>query len=372
VESALTGSKRIDKFVVWKNLMIHSDQMVLSERATFVLDKLVRHYIDDGVPVGSRTLSKLPALGLSSATIRNVMADLEECGFIHSPHTSSGRIPTAKGYRFFINSLLKADSIDSESYRAISVRFEGVADPSSILVNAAELLSQITSFAGILSMPDARSTCIRQIEFIRLSKNRVLAILVTEDGQVQNKVLSTEIDYTGSELIEAANYFNHEYSSKCISVVRRKLLALMKKDRRQMKREISTAVRMASRLFEQDTTASEDVLISGESNLLSITDFTEMNRLKTLFETFRTKKILLDLLQSSLSESGITIFIGEESGIEPLRDCSLISAPYSQDNQVVGVLGVIGPTRMHYEEVINTVDITAQIVSNALSMQYSA
>ncbi len=351
--------------------MAHSDQIALSDRAVFVLDKLVRHYIDGGAPVGSRTLSKMPALGLSSATIRNVMADLEESGLIHSPHTSSGRIPTAKGYRFFINNLIKADSFDNLSYAKISGRFEGVADPSSILVNATEMLSQITSFAGILSTPDVGSTCIRQIEFIKLSKNRVLAILVTKDGQVQNKVLSTEIEYTSSELVEAANFFNHKYSSKCISVVRRKLLALMKKDCKQMRKEMSTAVKMASKLFEQDPATSEDVLISGESNLLSIADFTEVNRLRTLFETFRTKKILLDLLQTSLSESGITIFIGEESGIEPLRDCSLISAPYKQDNQVVGVLGVIGPTRMHYEEVINTVDITAQIVSDALSMQYS-
>ena len=352
--------------------MLHSGQMALNERAIFVLDKLVRHYIDDGAPVGSRTLSKLPAMGLSSATIRNVMADLEESGFIHSPHTSSGRIPTAKGYRFFINSLLRVDSVDSKSYQQISGRFEGVADPLSILVNATELLSQITSFAGILSTPDVSSTCIRQIELIKLSRNRVLAILVTEDGQVQNKVLSTEIEYTSSDLVDAVNYFNQKYSSKCISVVRRKLLALMKKDRKKMNREMSTAVKMASKLLEQNSATSEDVLISGESNLLSIADFTEINRLRTLFETFRTKKILLDLLQGSLSGSGITIYIGEESGIEPLRDCSLISAPYKQDNQIVGVLGVIGPTRMHYEEVINTVDITAQIVSNALSMQHSA
>ncbi|MCY4050886.1 MAG: heat-inducible transcriptional repressor HrcA [Gammaproteobacteria bacterium] len=351
--------------------MVYSDQISLNDRATFVLDKLVRHYIDDGVPVGSRTLSKIPALGLSSATIRNVMADLEESGYIHSPHTSSGRIPTAKGYRFFINNLIKADSFDNISYEEMSGRFKRVADPLSILVNATEMLSQITSFAGILSTPDVSSTCIRQIEFIQLSKNRVLAILVTEDGQVQNKVLSTEIEYTSSELIEAANFFNHKYSSKCISVVRRKLLVLMQKDQKQMRREMSTAIKMASKLLEQDTKTSEDVLISGESNLLSISDFTEVNRLKTLFETFRTKKILLDLLQNSLAESGITIFIGEESGIEPLRDCSLISAPYKQDNQIVGVLGVIGPTRMHYEEVINTVDITAQIVSDALSMQVS-
>ena len=351
--------------------MALTDQAALSERATNVLDKLVREHINNGHPVGSRTLSKLPALGLSSATIRNVMSDLEDCGFIHSPHTSSGRIPTVKGYRFFVNSLLKFDAVDSKSYDEMSGRFKGVDDPASILVNATEMLSQITSFAGILSTPDVSSTCIRQIEFIKLSQHRVLAILVTKDGQVQNKVLSTEIDYSASELIEAANCFNHKYSSKCISEVRRKLLKLMKKDRKKMNRAMSAAINMAGKLFEQDASASEDVLISGESNLLSISDFTEINRLQELFEAFKTKEILLDLLQSSLSESGITIFVGEESGVEPFRDCSLISAPYRQDNQVVGVLGVIGPTRMHYEEVINTVDITAQIVSNALSMQHS-
>lgn len=344
----------------------------MSGRAEFVLDILVRHYIDEGIPVGSKTLSEHPALNLSSATIRNVMAELEERGLIHSPHTSSGRIPTSKGYRFFINSLLRVEAVDSKSYQELSGRFAGIADPSSILVNATEMLSQITSFAGILSTPDASSTAIRQIEFIKLSQQRVLAILVTQDGQVQNKVLSTDIDYSGSDLVNAANYFNQRFSAKCISVVRRKLSLLMKKDRKKMKREMSTAVKMAGQLFAEGGAMSEDVLIRGESNLLSITDFTELNRMKTLFETFKAKKILLELLQSNVSETGITIFIGEESGIEPLRDCSLISSPYKQDNQIVGVLGVIGPIRMRYEEVINTVDTTARIVSKALSAQHLA
>ena len=344
------------------------DQIALSDRAKFVLDRLVRHYIDEGVPVGSRTLSRHPSLVLSSASIRNVMADLEECGLIKSPHTSSGRIPTVKGYRFFINRLLKSGPVDERSIQKFSGRFEGVADPASILASATEMLSQITSFAGILSTPDFDKACIRQIEFLKLSQKRVLAILVTKDGQVQNKVLSTDREYSNSELVEAANFFNEKYSAKSLSLVRRELLKLMKKDRRKMQKEMETAVRMAGQLFEQDDTVSEHVLISGESNLLSISDFAEADRLKELFETFRTKKILFDLLQNSISESGITIFIGEESGVEPLRDCSLISAPYKLDNQTVGVLGVIGPTRMQYEEVINTVDITAQIVSNALSM----
>ena len=342
----------------------------LSERAKAVLNGLVQRYINDGTPVGSRTLAKHTELSLSSASIRNVMSDLEDYGLIQAPHTSAGRIPTAKGYRFFINGLLEAAPINKQSLESMSSRFQGIADPNSILSSATEMLSQITSFAGIISTPDHGKAHIRQIEFLKLSEQRVLAILVTEDGQVQNKVLSAHRDYSDSELVEAANYFNAKYSTKSLDGVRSQLFAHMKLDRKSMHREMRTAVSMAGQLFDEDQSA-DHILVSGENNLLSIPEFSELNRLKQLFDTFKTKQVLFDLLQKSMFTEGVNIFIGEESGYEPFRDCSVIAAPYEIDHQKVGVLGVIGPTRMQYDEVISAVDVTARLVGSALSAQGS-
>lgn len=336
-----------------------------------VLSGLVRRYIHDGSPVGSRTLANQSELSLSSASIRNVMSDLEEYGLIQAPHTSAGRVPTAKGYRFFINGLLKAGAINSETMNSMSHRLKGISDPTSILAGATEMLSQITSFAGIVSTPDHNKSHIKQIEFLKLSEQRVLAILVTDDGQVQNKVLSAHRDYSDSELVEAANYFNSEYSTKSLDRVRAQLLVHMKTDHKTMHQEMRTAVNMAGQLFDDEESGAENVLVSGEHNLLAIPEFSEMAKLKELFDTFKTKQVLFDLLQKSMFAEGVNIFIGEESGYEPFRDCSVIAAPYEIDNERVGVLGVIGPTRMKYEEVISAVDVTARLLGSALSAQHS-
>ena len=342
-------------------------------------------YISDGNPVGSRTLSKETDLALSPATIRNVMADLEEHGLIQAPHTSAGRIPTQRGYRLFINSLLNVTPMDAGSVEKsmekaleknlhkqardeIEARILGVTDPRSILTGATEMLSQITSFAGIVSVPGKSRAHIRQIEFLRLSRQRVLAILITEDGQVQNKILSTHRQYSESELVEAANYFNTLYSSRTLLGVRAELLTHLQQDRRSMHREMRTAISIAQGLFEDDDLEDGDnVVVSGENNLLSIPDFGELEKLKQLFDTFKTKQVLFDLLQKSMFADGVNIFIGEESGYQMFRDCSVIAAPYKVDDQKVGVLGVIGPTRMHYDEVISAVDITAKLLGSALS-----
>ncbi len=348
-----------------------TDDIQLSERAQAVLSGLIHRYVDDGIPVGSRTLAKETNLSLSSATIRNVMADLEDLGLIQAPHTSSGRIPTVKGYRFFINGILKVGPTDSRSVGKISKRLGSASGPGSILASATEMLSQITSYAGIVSTPDTRQARIRHIEFIKLSGQRVLAILVTDDGRVQNKVLWAHREYSESELIEATNYFNGEYSAKTLDGVRTQLLLHMKRDRKSMHREMRTAVSMAGQLFDGDHDVAENVLVRGENNLLSIPDFSEMDKLKALFDAFKTKQILFDLLQKSMFAGGVNIFIGEESGYEPFQDCSVISAPYLVDNKRVGVLGVIGPTRMQYEEVISTVNVTAKLLGSALSAQSS-
>ena len=349
--------------------MLATDDIQLSGRARAVLGRLIHRYVDDGVPVGSRTLAKETNLSLSPATIRNVMADLEDLGLIQAPHTSAGRIPTVKGYRFYINSILKVRPTDSRSVGKISKRLVGASGPGSILAVATEILSQITSYAGIVSTPDTRKAHIRHIEFIKLSDQRVLAILVTDDGRVQNKVLWAHREYSESELIEATNYFNGEYSTRTLENVRAQLIAHMKQDRKSMHREMRTAVSMAGQLFDGDNHVAENVLVRGENNLLSIPDFSEMDKLKALFDTFKTKQILFDLLQKSMFAGGVNIFIGEESGYEPFQNCSVISAPYIVDNRRVGVLGVIGPTRMQYEEVISTVDVTAKLLGSALSAQ---
>ena len=355
---------------------INPGNINLSERAQSVLKGLIRCYVDGGAPVGSRTLAKETDLALSPATIRNVMVDLEDYGLIHAPHTSAGRVPTIKGYRFFINSLLKVGPIANKSLgrspgpymRQMTERLSGISDQTSILTGATEMLSQITSFAGIVSTPSNSHAQIRQIEFLNLSEKRVLTILITDDGQVQNKVLSAHREYSESELIEAANFFNAKYSAQSVHGVRAQLSAHMKQDHKNMHREMRTAMKMAGQLFDDKAVqANENVLVSGENNLLSIPEFSELNKLRQLFDTFKTKQVLFDLLQKSMFTEGINIFIGEESDYEPFRDCSVIAASYEVDHKKVGVLGVIGPTRMQYDEVISAVDVTAKLLGSALS-----
>jgi len=329
---------------------------------------LISKYISDGTPVGSRTLSKETDLELSPATIRNVMSDLETCGLIDAPHTSSGRVPTQKGYRFFINCLMSAGNIQTQTASEYGDMFNGISDQKSILTGAADMLSKITSFAGVLSTPANTGVAFKQIEFLKLSHQRVLAILITQDGQVQNRVLAVDKDYSDSELVEAANFFNATYGSWNLDMVRSDLARHMRTDHKNMHREMRTAVKMAGELFDSESESEKDsVLVSGENNLLGIPDFAELEKIKGLFDTFKTKQVLYDLLQKSLETSGVQIFIGEESGYKILEDCSVIAAPYEVDNERVGVLGVIGPTRMQYNEVISAVDITARLVGSALS-----
>jgi len=348
--------------------MSDNDELPLSARAELVLTGLISKYISDGCPVGSRTLSRETDLGLSPATIRNVMSDLEEHGLIEAPHTSAGRVPTPKGYRFFINCMMDAGSINQESLTDYDNAFSGISDPKSILTSATEMLSQITSFAGMVSTPSKTNIKFRQIEFLKLSQKKVLAILVTNDGQVQNRVLSTSKEYNDSELVEAANFFNATYGAWSLDEVRADLARHMRVDHRNMHREMRTAIRMAGELFESENEPeAESVLVSGENNLLAVPDFSELEKIKQLFDTFKTKQVLYDLLQKSMTTAGVQIFIGEESGYKILEDCSVIAAPYEVDSKRVGVLGVIGPTRMHYDEVISAVDITAKLLGSALS-----
>jgi heat-inducible transcriptional repressor len=330
---------------------------MLDDRAKLLLKALVERYIADGQPVGSRTLSRASGLELSPATIRNVMADLEELGLIASPHTSAGRVPTARGYRLFVDTMLTAQR---EQMQTPSLPPD---QPQKVIANAAQLLSNLSQFVGVVMAP-RRTSVFRHIEFLRLSEKRLLVIMVSPDGDVQNRVVFTVTDYTQSQLVEASNFLNSHYAGLAIEEVRERLKGEVEKLRAEIATLMQTAVQVSSEaLREQD-----EVVISGERNLLAVSDFSsDMGHLRRAFELFEQKAQLMRLLDISSQAAGVRIFIGGESQVVPFEELSVVSAPYEVDGQVVGTLGVIGPTRMPYERMIQIVDITSRLVSNALS-----
>lgn len=332
----------------------------MDDRARALLKALIERYIDDGQPVGSRTLSKM--FDLSPATIRNVMSDLEELGLIHSPHTSAGRVPTPRGYRLFVDTMLSAQPFEFLPTTDLS-RLVPASDPSRAVNAAATLLSNLTQFAGVVLSP-RRAHVFRQIEFIRLSEKRVLLIIVTPDGDVQNRILVTPRDYTSIELIEAANYFNHNFGGKSFSEVRTALAGELARLQEDMSRLMQAAVEAGDEAASEEDT----VVISGERKLLDVNDLaSDMVRLRKTFSMFEKKTELLQLLDVSSRAHGVQIYIGGDSQLVPMEDLTVITAPYQVDGRIVGTLGVIGPTRMAYERVIPIVDITARLLSNALS-----
>jgi heat-inducible transcriptional repressor len=340
----------------------------LTPRAEQLLKALIERYIADGEPVGSRTLSRQSGLELSPATIRNVMADLEELGLIQSPHTSAGRVPTALGYRVFVDTLLKVRPLDLAEIQRLGVELAHSGGPQQLLETASNLLSQVTRLAGIVMVPRQRQAAFRQIEFLSLSHNRVLVILITDDGRVDNRVITPDKHYTPAELVEAANYFNETYGARTLEDVKQALLAEMQRDSDAMQRAMSTAMDMARRAFAAGESQDEDdLVVRGESNLLKIPELGDIEKLRDLFDAFTTKRDLLHLLDQSMRAAGMQIFIGGESGYKALEACSVVTAPYQVDGRVVGTLGVVGPTRMAYEQVIPIVDVTARLLGGALS-----
>jgi heat-inducible transcriptional repressor len=331
---------------------------MLDDRAKVLLKALVERYIADGQPVGSRTLARATGIELSPATIRNVMSDLEVLGLIASPHTSAGRVPTSRGYRLFVDTMLTADR---EHLHAPSLAAD---QPQKVIANAANLLSDLSHFVGVVIAP-RRSSVFRHIEFLRLSERRLLVIMVSPEGDVQNRVLFTESDYTTSQLTEASNYLNHYFAGMAIEQVREKLLAEVESLRGEIATLMQAAVQVSTEALSQP---QDDVVISGERNLLSVTDFSsDMGQLRRAFDLFEQKAQLVRLLDISAQAEGVRIYIGGESQIVPMEELSVVSAPYEIDGQVVGTLGVIGPTRMAYDRMIQIVDITSKLVSNALS-----
>jgi heat-inducible transcriptional repressor len=338
-----------------------NDITVLNERAQILLKTLIERYITDGQPVGSRALSKYSGLELSPASIRNVMADLEDLGFIASPHTSAGRIPTPRGYRFFVDTLLTLKPLDTLEINQLEGQLH--ADNRQRLVaSASQALADVTRFAGVVMSP-RRSGGFRHIEFVKLSDTRVLVILVTPEGDVQNRILLTERAYSPSELVEAANILNQNFAGLTFDETRKRIHEELKQLREDMTALMTRALEAGS-----EAVSADDVLIAGEGRLLDVQDLSsDMQRLRSLFELFERKTGLLQLLDVSSRAHGVQIFIGGESGLVPLDECSVITAPYEVDGQIVGTVGVIGPTRMAYERVIPIVDITAKLLSTALS-----
>lgn len=346
-----------------------SNEEALNERSQQLLKLLVEHYIRDGQPVGSRTLSRDLGMNLSAATIRNVMADLEELGFVTSPHTSAGRIPTDKGYRFFVDTLLKYEPLEDAKIVAIQTHFgEHSADHKALVAAASQMLSSVTRLAGVVTLPRQSHSALSQIEFVPLSDNRVLAIMVVNGREVQNRIVHLDRHFTADELRRASNYLNQEFGGKELTAVREHLLAQLKETRESLNQVMLDAIHLAQHVVTMPSSGGRmEYVIAGETNLMSFAELSNVEKLRRLFEAFTQQRDILHLLDQSLHAEGVQIFIGQESGYTILDDCSVVAAPYTLDNEVVGVLGVIGPTRMAYERVIPIVDITAKLLGSALN-----
>ena len=339
------------------------NESMLDKRAQVLLKTLIEHYIAEGQPVGSRTLSRFSGLDLSPATIRNVMSDLEELGFISSPHTSAGRIPTPAGYRFFVDTLLIVKQLESQKVRELEGQLQP-DNPQRVIQNASQLLSQLTQFAGVVMTPRRRAITFRHVEFLRLSEKRVLLIVVTPEGDVQNRILFTEREYSAAELVEAANFINQNYSGQSFEDARGRLQHEVRELRQDVVKLMNAALDAGNALAE----GSEQYVISGERNLFALRDLSQdVSRLKQLVELLERKSSLLQILDLSLRGQGVQVFIGGESGFTAPDDVSVVTSPYKVDGEVVGTVGVIGPTRMAYDRVVPIVDVTAKLISSALS-----
>ena len=342
----------------------------LSKRAQHLFRVLVERYIGDGQPVGSRTLSRDSGLDLSPATVRNVMADLEEIGLLRSPHVSAGRVPTVQGYRFFVDSLLEVAPVGDGEFERLRSQLEIKGERESLMNAATSIISEMTHMAGIVTLPKQERLILRHVEFLALSPERVLAILVVNGSDVQNRIVHTGRTYSQAVLQQVGNYLNEVCAGKDLLEVRESLLTELKEHRSNLDALMLTAIEMADKAFVREPGDEEALLVSGQTNLMEYGELADMEKLKHLFEAFRQKTELLHLLDQCLRADGLRIFIGEESGYEVLDGCSVITTPYEREGEVLGVLGVIGPTRMAYDRVIPIVDVTARLLGAALNQQH--
>ncbi|OOZ41751.1 heat-inducible transcriptional repressor HrcA [Solemya pervernicosa gill symbiont] len=341
--------------------------IALNERAQHLLKVLVEHYIEEGTPVGSRTLARDIGLKLSPATIRNVISDLEELGLVSSPHTSAGRIPTVQGYRMFVDSLLTVRELDTRELGQFQQLLDPKLDSQELLLNkASSLLSGVSQMAGVVTMPRLQTTILRQVEFLPLSDRRILVILVVNEHEVQNRIIHVDRDYSAENLRRFANYLSSHFAGQDVSQLHELMVAELESAREHMDEVMRSLIDAAGELFDAERN-DNDFLLAGETNLMGLSDMSSVEKLRGLFEAFSQKQEILHLLDHSINADGVQIFIGEESGYSVLDECSVVTAPYNIEGQGVGVLGVIGPTRMAYERVIPIVDVTAKLLSAALN-----
>lgn len=340
----------------------------LTERAQHILKVLVEGYIQDGNPVGSRTLAKRSGLALSAATIRNVMADLEDAGYIRSPHTSAGRVPTSQGYRLFVDSLVQVQPMESQTVDSLQIQLNANQDAGTLVQSASNILSRVTSLTGLVTIPRHNPSSIRQVEFLRLADDQVLVILVLSRNEVQNRIIQLDDAISADELQQAANFLNECLVGKDVSTARASLLQEMRQHREEMNALMMSAIELGETTFSNAADHGEDdYVIAGETNLMGYEDLSDIDKLRELFSAFTRKRDILQLLDKSIQAEGVQIFIGSESGFEVFGDCSLVTAPYSMGEGQLGVLGVIGPKRMDYERVIPVVDLTSRLLSIALN-----
>ena len=340
-------------------------QASVNERAQHFLKVLIERYIKDGEPVGSRTLAQDAGMDLSSATIRNIMANLEEVGLVASPHTSAGRVPTVNGYRMFIDSLVTLKDLNRAEIDSLKTQLVKDQNSSSVLESASKMLSDVTHMAGVVMMPRSDHVSFLHIEFLPLSGDSVMVILVTRSGEVINRIITTKRTYSASELEQVANYINQTYSGQSLTKVRESMINEMHQARADMNRIMARAIEMTEQVLEP-AHKDADCLIAGQTNLMDFNELANMKKLRQLFDAFNEKHEIVHLLDGCLQADGVQIFIGEESGYQHLNKCSIVTAPYEVNNKVVGVLGVRGPKRMEYDRVIPVVDVTAKLLSSTL------
>jgi heat-inducible transcriptional repressor len=344
-----------------------------NERAQYLLKVLIQRFIRDGQPVGSQTLSRDSGLDLSPATIRNVMSELEQLGFVSTPHTSAGRVPTPRGYRLFVDSLVRYKQPKSDEIRKLQAQLESqYDDPDALLNLVTSLLSSITSLAGVVTVPRVQQATLRQIEFLALSEKRVLTILVLNDREVQNRILHTERAYSTDELQRAANYMNENYAGSDLLQIRERLIADLESTRDSMNQAMHDIIAVAQSAMDGAAAPPGKYVLSGETNLMDFAELSDLETLRRLFEAFSRKRFMLDLLDRSINAKGVQVFIGEESGYQILDNCSVVTAPYKTSDDAIGVLGVIGPTRMAYDRVVPIVDVTARLLGSVLKASMTA
>jgi heat-inducible transcriptional repressor len=345
------------------------DRQAIDERAQRLFKMLVELYLAEGTPVASRTLAAQPGVDLSSATVRNIMADLESRGLVVSPHTSAGKMPTTQGLRLFVDTMLAVEPLDEQSVARLQIELNPDLSPAQLVENASHLLSRITRMAGIVTLPRRELVSLRHVEFLPLSDRRVLVILVVNEREVQNRVIHTAREYTETELVQAANFINRRFAGESMYAVRHALLESMQQDKNRMDQLMQAAIDVASKAFEVEN-HELGYIVAGETHLLE--SETRLDTVRELFEAFSRKRDILHLLDRCLASDGVQLFIGDESGYRVLDDYSLVTAPYQIKGTVAGVLAVIGPTRMYYQRVIPIVDVTARVLGAAMNYEYGS